>query len=127
MALIAGFAVAIFFYIVIGVVAGAAGADVDNLPAGVEIGATVIQDAALIGSALFFARMVGRPTAGQFGLRPAALWSVGWAGCCWPGWASTSSRAVWSRPGLTRPTTTSRRSSGARPPAPPDWSPSPCS
>src|SRR3954447_23756844 len=85
-ALIAGFAVAIFGYIVIGAVAGAAGADIDNLPPGVEIGATVVQDAALIGSALVFARLSAPPRAWQFGLRPARLWSsAGWMLLTWFG------------------------------------------
>jgi membrane protease YdiL (CAAX protease family) len=85
-ALVAGFAVAIFGYIVLGAIAGAAGADVDNLPAGVDIAATVIQDGALIGSALVFARMSSRPRPSQFGLRPARLWSsAGWLALTWFG------------------------------------------
>jgi uncharacterized protein len=85
-ALIAGFAVAIFGYILIGAIAGLAGADVDDLPPGVDIAATVVQDAALIGSAVFFARMTGRPRPAQFGLRPAPLRSsAGWLVLTWVG------------------------------------------
>jgi len=85
-ALISGFAVAIFAYIVIGAIAAAAGADVDNLPPGVEIGATVVQDAALVGSALVFARMAARPRASQFGLRATRFWpSAGWLALTWLG------------------------------------------
>ena len=85
-ALIAGFAVAVFGYIVIGGIAAAAGADVDDLPAGVDIAATVVQDAALIGSALMFARMTGRPRPAQFGLRPTRpLPALGWLALTWFG------------------------------------------
>jgi uncharacterized protein len=93
-ALVSGFAVAIFAYIVIGAIAGAAGADPDNLPAGVDIAATVIQDAALVGSAVVFARMASRPRPRQFGLRPARLWSsAGWLLLTWVGFFAFS--AAW--------------------------------
>jgi membrane protease YdiL (CAAX protease family) len=84
--LIAGFAVAVFGYLVIGTIAGAAGANVNDLPPGVEIGATVVQDLALIGSALLFARMAARPRARQFGLRPTRFWpATGWLLAAWFG------------------------------------------
>src|SRR5204863_85199 len=60
-ALIAGFGAAIFAYLVLASIAGAAGADPANPPSGVEIGATVIQDLALIASAVLFARLYSRP------------------------------------------------------------------
>lgn len=83
-ALIAGFGVALFGYVVIGAIAGLGGADVDDPPPWVNIVATVIQDAALIGSALFFARLTARPRARDFGLRPTPLWSgVGWMVAAW--------------------------------------------
>ena len=85
-ALIAGFAVALFGYIVIGGIAGAAGADVEDLPPAVDIAATVVQDGALIGSALLFARMTAHPRPAQFGLRPTRFWSgVGWMALTWFG------------------------------------------
>lgn len=85
-ALIAGFAVAIFGYIVIGAIAAIAGADAENLPAGVDIAATVVQDAALVGSAVMFARMTGRPRPAQFGLRPTRPWpALGWIAATWFG------------------------------------------
>jgi len=85
-ALIAGFSAAIFGYIVIGVVAGAAGADFDDPPAGVTIAATILQDGALVVSALLFARLVARPRPWHFGLRRAALGpSVGWTLLAWVG------------------------------------------
>jgi CAAX protease family protein len=83
-ALIAGFAVALFGYILVGGIAGAAGADLDDPPPWVNILATVIQDAALIGSALFFARLNGRVRARDFGLRPTPFWSgLGWMSAAW--------------------------------------------
>jgi membrane protease YdiL (CAAX protease family) len=74
-ALIAGFGAAIFAYVLLGVVAAAAGADPDHPPSGVDIAATVIQDLALIGSAVVFARMTSRPRPWHFGLRPTR-WGV---------------------------------------------------
>ena len=64
--------------ILVGVVA-AAGADIDPLPPGGVIGATLVQDVALVAVAILFARMSGSVTAADFGLRPPrALWqSVG--------------------------------------------------
>jgi membrane protease YdiL (CAAX protease family) len=78
-ALIAGFVAAIFGAIVLGIVAGATGSDLDHLPSGVEIGATVFQDLALVASAILFARLWRRPRPWHFGLRrtrlgPAAGW-----------------------------------------------------
>jgi membrane protease YdiL (CAAX protease family) len=85
-ALVAGFAVAIFGYIVILGIAGAFGADTADPPPAVDIVATVLQDAALVGSALAFARMAARPRARHFGLRPARLWSsAGWLALTWFG------------------------------------------
>src|SRR3954471_11783233 len=93
-ALVAGFAVAIFGYIVIGAIAGAAGADMDNLPAGVDIAATVIQDAALVGSAIVFARLAARPRPAQFGLRPTRFWrATGLIVLTWVGFFAFS--AIW--------------------------------
>jgi membrane protease YdiL (CAAX protease family) len=78
-ALIAGFGAAIFAYIVLGALAGAAGANASNPPSGVQIAATVIQDLALIASAVFFARMSARPRAWHFGLRFTRFWpALGW-------------------------------------------------
>lgn len=61
---------------IIGVVAQLAGTDVSagNTPAGVTIGATFVQDLALVFSAVLFARITaGRPSARQFGLRAVSL------------------------------------------------------
>ncbi len=79
-ALVAGFGAAIVGYIVVAIVGAAAGADAADPPPAVQITATVLQDGALIGSALLFARLLGgRPRAWQFGLRPTRFWpATGW-------------------------------------------------
>lgn len=77
-ALIAGFGVAIFTYVLIAGVASAVGARYDS--GGVTIVATIFQDGALMASAVFFARMAMRPQPWQFGLRATRFWrAVGWA------------------------------------------------
>ncbi|MDX6669953.1 MAG: protease family protein [Solirubrobacteraceae bacterium] len=85
-ALIAAFAVALLGYVVIGGVAGVAGAKFDKPPPWVNIVATMVQDLALIGSALFFARLGGRVRPGDFGLRRIGVWSgLGWMFVAWLG------------------------------------------
>ena len=84
LALVAGLGGAIFGAILIGVIAGVLGASIDKPPPGVQIGATVFQDAALIGSALAFARLAARPRPWQFGLRATRFWpAVGWFALAW--------------------------------------------
>src|SRR4051794_34067782 len=80
-ALIAGFAAALFGALVLGVVALAFGADFKDQPPSVQILATIVQDLCLIGSAVLFARMFGRVRPADFGLRlPARIVpAVGWA------------------------------------------------
>ena len=83
-ALVAGFAGALFGALVIGVVAVAFGADFGDQPASVQILATIVQDLCLIASAILFARMSGRVTPADFGLRPTKLRSaIGWAVLAW--------------------------------------------
>ena len=78
-ALIAGLAAALFGALVIGVVAVAFGANFNDQPPAVTITATVVQDLCLIGSAILFARMYGRFSPADFGLRPTRLWpAIGW-------------------------------------------------
>jgi membrane protease YdiL (CAAX protease family) len=69
-ALLAGFAAATVVAILVGVVGGAFGGSLTDPPPTVSIAAIVGQDLCLIGAALLFARMVGRPEPWQFGLRP---------------------------------------------------------
>jgi membrane protease YdiL (CAAX protease family) len=80
-ALVAGFAAALFGALVLGVVALAFGADFKDQPPSVQILATIVQDLCLIGSAVLFARMFGRVRPADFGLRlPARIVpAVGWA------------------------------------------------
>jgi membrane protease YdiL (CAAX protease family) len=83
-ALVAGFAAALFGALVLGVVAVAFGADFKHQPPSVQILATIVQDLCLIGSAVVFARMFGRVRPADFGLRPTRLWpAVGWAVLTW--------------------------------------------
>ena len=74
---IAGFAAGYGATIVLGlfvlVIAGAFGASTKDPPPGLNIGLTVGQNLALVGAAYFFAFLSGRPTAADFGLRPAPL------------------------------------------------------
>jgi membrane protease YdiL (CAAX protease family) len=78
-ALVAGFAGALAGAVVIGVVAAAFGASFDDPPPAVNIIATIVQDACLIGSALLFARVGGLPRPGEFGLRATRVWpALGW-------------------------------------------------
>src|SRR4051812_37160428 len=69
-ALVAGFAAALFGALVLGVIAVAFGADFDDQPASVQILATIVQDLCLIGSAIVFARMAGRGPPRAFRPRP---------------------------------------------------------
>jgi CAAX protease family protein len=74
-ALLCGLATTIVVSIVVGLVAGAAGADVEHSPAGLDIGLTVFQNMALFGAAYLFARVISRPRAEDFGLgRPSRFW-----------------------------------------------------
>jgi membrane protease YdiL (CAAX protease family) len=83
-ALVAGFAGALFGALVLGVVAVAFGADFGDQPASVQILATIVQDLCLIASAILFARMAGRVTPADFGLRPVRLRAaIGWGVLTW--------------------------------------------
>jgi membrane protease YdiL (CAAX protease family) len=73
LALIAGFGGAVVGGLVVGVVAAVAGASFTHPPAAVTLISTMVQDWALVLSAVFFAAQVARPTPGQFGLRPTPI------------------------------------------------------
>lgn len=65
--------------LVLGVIAVAFGADADDLPPGVNIALTIVQDVAFVGAAIFVASTVVRPAPWQFGLRGAKPGPfVGW-------------------------------------------------
>lgn len=93
-ALIAGFAGAIFGAILIAAIGAATGSSLDPAPPAVNIIATVVQDGSLIASALLFARMAGRVRPWQFGLRPVRIGpAVGWTFATWIAFIVFS--AVW--------------------------------
>lgn len=60
--------------IVIGGVAAATGADIDENPPGLTIAATLAQALVLVGTAVLFAAMTLRPRAWHFGLRRTSFW-----------------------------------------------------
>lgn len=64
-----------------GIAAAALGVEPgEKQPASFTVLATGIQDMALVAAAVFFAALVARPRAWQFGLRRTAFWpAVGWA------------------------------------------------
>ena len=78
----AAFVVALLFTLLLAGILAAA-LDVEpggEQPAGFTVAATAIQDTALVAAAVFFAAMVARPRAWQFGLRRTRFWpAVGWA------------------------------------------------
>src|SRR4051795_705210 len=81
-AMIVGFIVATFAYVVLAAVVSAGGGDVTaGGPPGLVIFATLIQDAALVIAAVWFAsRWAKTLTSGSFGLRSVPLGrAVGWA------------------------------------------------
>jgi membrane protease YdiL (CAAX protease family) len=87
LALIAGFGGALFGALVLGVIGAAAtGATFANPPGWVNIAATIVQDASLIGAALLFARAWATPRPAHFGLRPTRVWrAIGYAVLAWVG------------------------------------------
>ena len=69
-----------FVLITIGVEAAGRSVDPENLPTGVTLGGTFIQDLALIGASLLCARITTTPTPWAFGLRRLApKRALGWA------------------------------------------------
>src|SRR5688500_5760074 len=68
-ALLTALMVAFVGGLVVSVVAVAFGAEIDDLPPGVLMVATLIQDVGFIGAAIFFARTTGPVFAYHFGLR----------------------------------------------------------
>lgn len=83
LALLSAFLLALFAFAIIAGVADAVGGGVelDEPPPGVTIGATLVQNAALVVFAVLFAAIGGRrPTREDFGLRRVSFWSgLGWA------------------------------------------------
>jgi membrane protease YdiL (CAAX protease family) len=77
-AILAGFGLTIFGGMVVAIIAAVSGASVSDPSPGVNIGLTVFQNLALVGAALLFARLAGRPAAPDFGLvRPRIARAIG--------------------------------------------------
>jgi len=80
-ALISGLVVAVVGSLLVDIPALALGVNVtaDNLPDGLQLADTFVQDAGFVGVAIFFAQLGGRGvSAWQFGLRPTRLWRSVW-------------------------------------------------
>ncbi|MEA2299603.1 MAG: protease family protein [Solirubrobacteraceae bacterium] len=73
LALVASFGCALLGGIVVAVIGALAGASFAHPPPGITLTATVLQDAAFVLSAVFFASQVARPRPEQFGLRRPAV------------------------------------------------------
>ena len=74
-----GFAVVLVVSVIAGVIAAAAGVDVEETPPGLVVVLTLLQAVILCGTAIFLAGRTQRPKPEHFGLRPAPFWpSVGW-------------------------------------------------
>lgn len=90
MALTAGFAAAFMGSLVLFVILSATGASTKHPPAWADIVGTLIQDGALVVSAVMFARLSRRPRPSDFGLRPTRLWpAVGWLLLTWASFFAT--------------------------------------
>lgn len=73
LALITGFAAALFGGIIVSIVGAVAGASVSHPPPAVELVATLVQDVFFVASAAYFAARVARPHPGDFGLRATQI------------------------------------------------------
>lgn len=77
---LAGFAVTLVVSVIAGIVAAAAGADIESdTPPALVVVLTLLQGLILCGTALYLASRTRRPKAWHFGLRRARFWpSIGW-------------------------------------------------
>jgi CAAX protease family protein len=93
-ALIAGLGGALMGALVIAVIAAIAGGDFSDATPAVNISATMVQDLCMIGAAVLFASMAGRPRPEQFGLRSTPLGpALGWMAATYAAfWVFT---AIW--------------------------------
>jgi len=74
------FAGIVALFIPLGLIAALAGADLESEPPALTIIGVVLQDAVLVGSAVFLASRFARPRLSHFGLRKTKLWpAVGWS------------------------------------------------
>jgi uncharacterized protein len=76
----AGFAITLVVSAVAGIIAAAAGANVEDTPPELVIVLTLLQAVILSGTAIWLAGRTRKPRAWHFGLRRARFWpSIGWA------------------------------------------------
>jgi membrane protease YdiL (CAAX protease family) len=71
---IVGLAIPLVLGVVAGIIVAIAGGDAGDLPSGVLIALTFLQDVGFVIAAIFVARMARPPTARDFGLVPTPLW-----------------------------------------------------
>jgi uncharacterized protein len=93
-ALFTGLVATIVGSAIVAAATGTAGS-LDDPPPGINIALTLFQNVALVGAAVLFARMVGRPSAADFGLRrpPSLKRAVVLLGAVWLGFYVAS--ALW--------------------------------
>jgi len=79
-ALVSALLMALIGAALVGGIGSAVGASFEDPPPAVNIAATFVQDICFIAAAIIFARLAGRPTPAQFGLRPPSRpWhALGW-------------------------------------------------
>jgi membrane protease YdiL (CAAX protease family) len=84
LALVAGFAGALFGALVLGAIGAIAGGSLAHPPGWVNLAATVVQDISLVAAALLFARTWAPPQPQHFGLRRTRIGrAIGWALLGW--------------------------------------------
>ena len=77
---LAGFAITLVVSAIAGVIATAAGADIEDTPPELVVVLTLLQAVILSGTAIWLAGRTSKPRAWHFGLRRARFWpSIGWA------------------------------------------------
>jgi len=89
-ALVAALAATLMASLVLFVIVAATGGSTRHPPASVDLAGTLIQDAALVFSAVMFARLSRRSRPSDFGLRVTRLWpAVGWLILTWASFLAT--------------------------------------
>ena len=77
---LAGFAITLVVSAIAGIIAAAAGADIEDTPPELVVVLTLLQAVILSGTAIWLAGRTRKPRAWHFGLRRARFWpSIGWA------------------------------------------------
>ena len=93
-ALVAGFGATIVGGIIVAIVAASMGESIEDPSPGVNIGLTFFQNVSLIGAAMIFATIAGRPTGADFGLVKTSIGrAIGLLLAVWVGFYVVS--AIW--------------------------------